>query len=97
MPTYITLMDFTDQGIRTVKDTTKRAEAAKAAAAKFGCKMVHIYWTMGQHDLVTVIEAPDDASLTAFGLSIASMGNTRSQTLRAFTSDEVNGILGKMG
>ncbi len=97
MATYIALSTFTDQGIRNVKDTTKRAEAVKEAAAKYGAKMTQIYWTQGQYDLVAMIEAPDDASATAFALAIGMAGNIRTQTLRAFSRDEMNGILGKLG
>ena len=96
MGTYIALSSFTDQGIRSVKDTTKRADAVKEAAKKFGANMPQIYWTLGQYDLVAIIEAPDDESATAFALAIGAAGNVRTQTLRAFTKDEMNGILGKM-
>jgi uncharacterized protein with GYD domain len=97
MATYIALSNFTEQGIRNVKDSVKRAELVKEAAGKFGAKMTQIYWTLGHHDLVAVIEAPDDTSATAFALSIGMAGNVRTQTLRAFTRDEMNGILSKMG
>lgn len=97
MATYIALSTFTDQGIRNVKDTTKRAEAVKEAAAKYGAKMTQIYWTQGQYDVVAMIEAPDDTSATAFALAIGMAGNIRTQTLRAFSRDEMNGILGKLG
>jgi uncharacterized protein with GYD domain len=97
MGTYIALMNFTDQGIRNVKDSTKRADAAKEAAKKFGASMPQIYWTLGQYDLVAVIEAPNDEAATAFSLAIGSAGNIRGQTLKAFSRDEMNGILGKMG
>ena len=96
MATYISLCNFTDQGIRSIKDTTKRADAVKEAAAKFGAKMPQLYWTQGQFDLVAIIEAPDDASATAFGLAIAAGGNVRMQTMRAFSKDEMTGILAKM-
>jgi uncharacterized protein with GYD domain len=96
MPTYIALMNFTDQGIRSVKETTRRADAAKDAAKKFGANMAQIYWTVGQYDLVTVIEAPNDESATAFALSIASAGNVRTQTLRAYSREETNAILAKL-
>lgn len=96
MVTYIALSNFTDQGIRTVKDTTKRAEAVKEAAKKFGATMTQIYWTLGKYDVVAIIEAPDEISATAFALAIGMAGNVRTQTLRAFSKDEMNGILGKM-
>lgn len=96
MATYISLCNLTDQGIRSIKDTTKRADAVKEAASKFGAKMPQLFWTQGQFDLVAIIEAPDDASATAFGLAIAAGGNVRMQTMRAFSKDEMTGILAKM-
>jgi uncharacterized protein with GYD domain len=96
MATYIALFNFTDQGIRNVKDTTKRAEAAREAAKKFGANLAQMYWTLGQYDLVSIIEAPDDESVTAFALAVGAAGNVRSQILRAFSKDQMNGILGKI-
>ncbi|MBK5205922.1 MAG: GYD domain-containing protein [Polaromonas sp.] len=97
MLTFITLCNFTDQGIRTIKDSTKRADMVVEAASKFGSKMTHLYWTQGQYDLISIIEAPDEESAAAFGLAIASGGNIRMQTLRAFNKNEMNTILAKMG
>ncbi len=97
METYIALAQFTDQGIRTVKDTTRRADAVKEAAKKFGASMPQIYWTLGKYDLVTIIEAPDAASATAFALAIGTAGNVRMQTLRAFSREEMGVVLSKMG
>jgi uncharacterized protein with GYD domain len=97
MSTYVVLTSFTDQGIRTVKDTVKRAEAVTELAGKFGCKVKDIYWTLGAYDLVCTFEASDDASLTAFGLAIGSAGNVRTQTLRAFNKAEMGQILAKLG
>jgi uncharacterized protein with GYD domain len=97
MATYISLTNFTDQGIRNVKDTTKRADAVKEAAKKFGVTAKEFYWTLGSYDLVVVFDAPDDASMTALGLSIGAAGNVRTQTLRAFSKDEMTKILAKMG
>ena len=96
MATYIALSSFTDQGIRNIKDSTKRADAVKEAAKKFGASMTQIYWTLGRYDLVAVIEAPDDKSATAFALSIGAAGNIRTETLRAFSKEEMNGIIAKM-
>ncbi|WP_309678932.1 GYD domain-containing protein [Polaromonas sp.] len=96
MATYIALSNFTDQGIRSVKDTTKRADAVKEAAGRFGAKMTQIYWTQGAYDVVAIIEAPDDESATTFALAIGVAGNIRTQTLRAFSKDEMNGILAKL-
>lgn len=96
MATFVVLLNFTDQGIRTVKDSTKRAAAAREMAKKYGIEMKDIYWTLGQYDVVVTFEAPDEATMTSFELSIGAAGNVRSQTLRAFSMDEMNGILSKM-
>jgi uncharacterized protein with GYD domain len=97
MPTYIALGNFTDQGIRNVKDTIKRADAVKEAAQKAGVTMKDIMWTLGAHDMVVTFEAPDDAAITAFALAVGAAGNVRTQTMRAFSRSEMSGILAKMG
>ena len=96
MPTYIVLASFTEQGIKNIKDSPKRAEAFKDAANKSGATVKEIFWTLGQYDIVTVVEAPDDATMTAIGLSTGKQGTVRTQTLRAFSEAEVKGILGKV-
>jgi len=97
MATYIVLSSFTDQGIRTVKDTTKRAEGVKELARKMGIETKSLYWTIGKYDVVVTFEAPDDASMTALSLAIAAAGNVRTQTLRAFTKEEMGSVLAKLG
>ena len=97
MATYIVLSSFTDQGIRGVKDTTKRADSVREMAKKFGVTAKEFYWTMGAYDVVVVFDAPDDASMTALGMAIGSLGNVRTQTMRAFSKDEINSILSKVG
>jgi uncharacterized protein with GYD domain len=97
MATYIVLVNYTEQGIKNVKDTTKRADAVRELAKKFGATVREFYWTMGKYDLVVIFEAPDDAAMTALSLTIASAGNVRTQTMRAFSRDEVNGMLAKVG
>ena len=96
MPTYIVLGNFTDQGIRNVKDTPKRASAVREAAKKFGASVKSLYWTIGAYDMVTLIDAPDDESVAALLFSIGSQGNVRTQSLKAFEADEVERILGKI-
>jgi uncharacterized protein with GYD domain len=96
MATYIVLGNFTEQGIKNVMDTPKRADAVKAAAKKMGVTMKDIHWTLGAYDLVAVFEAEDDEAMTALGLSIGKLGNVRTQTLRAFSAGEMKGILGKV-
>jgi uncharacterized protein with GYD domain len=94
--TYIVLTSFTDQGIRSVKDTTKRADGVKELARKFGVTAKEFYWTLGGYDVVAIFEAPDDASMTALGLAIGAAGNVRTQTLRAFSRDEMTKVLAKL-
>ena len=96
MATYIVLANFTDQGIRNVKDSPKRAAAFREMAKKHGVTVKEIYWTLGQHDLVISLEAPDAAAVTAVTLSVCALGNVRTQTLAAFSADEMGRILGKL-
>lgn len=96
MATYILLANFTDQGIRTIKETTKRAAAFREVAKKGGVTVKELYWTVGQYDLVGSLEAPDAATVTAVLLSAGALGNIRTQTLAAFSADEMRGILDKM-
>jgi uncharacterized protein with GYD domain len=96
MPTYIVLGNFTEQGVRNVKDTAKRAEAVRATAKKLGITVKETYWVLGQYDVALIAEAPDEASMTALGLSIGALGNVRTQTLRAFTAEEMGKLLGRM-
>lgn len=93
---YVTLLNFTDQGIRNVKQTIDRAKAFKAAADKLGATLKDLYWTQGSYDLVATIEVPDEQTGMSLLLALGSLGNIRSQTLRAFTSDEMKPILAKM-
>jgi uncharacterized protein with GYD domain len=96
MPTYIVLASFTEQGIRNIKDSPKRADAFKEMAKKSGATVKELFWTLGQYDIVTIVEAPDDETMTAIGLSAGKLGNVRTQTLRAFTPADVKTILGKV-
>ncbi|RWJ04883.1 MAG: GYD domain-containing protein [Mesorhizobium sp.] len=92
MAYYVILANFTDQGFRAIKDTTKRAEAFKAMAAKSGVKVHSLFWTLGQYDVVTVAEANDDVAAIALSLSVAALGNIRTQTLRAFDATQMQEI-----
>jgi|SRR5438874_12680749 len=96
MVTYIVLTTFTDQGIRNAKDTTKRADAVRELAKKFGVTAREFFWTLGSYDVVAIFEAPDDSSMTALGLAIGAQGNVRTQTLRAFSREEMNRVLAKL-
>jgi uncharacterized protein with GYD domain len=96
MATYIALLQYTDQGVRNFKDTTKRAAAASDLAAKMGVKFTELFWTLGQYDLAILAEAPDDETMTAVMLKLAALGNIKSQTLRAFRSNEMETLLRKV-
>lgn len=96
MATYIMLASFSDQGIKAVKQSAERADAFRQMAAKAGASVKEMYWTLGSHDVVAICEAPDDETATALALSVASRGNVRSETLRAFNPDEMKKILSKM-
>ncbi len=98
MPTYISLFSWTDQGIRNVRDTLERVDrASELAEEKYGVRLGQIYWTVGAYDLVSVFEAPDEQSATAFLLELGSVGNVRSTTLRAYDREEMSGILERLG
>jgi uncharacterized protein with GYD domain len=97
MATYIALANFTDQGIRTVKDTAKRSDTVREQARKFGVTVKEIFWTLGSYDLVVISEAPNDEAATALGLHVGAAGNVRTQTLRAFSKEDMTGILAKLG
>jgi uncharacterized protein with GYD domain len=96
MANYVGLISFTDQGIRNVRDTVKRGDAAIAEAEKMGMKIVEEFWTMGAYDAVVLFEAPDDETMSAFMLKIGSLGNVKSHTLRAFRRSEMEEILAKI-
>ena len=96
MPTYISLINWTEQGVRDAKDTVDRASAAATAAESMGGKIKDIYWTVGPYDIVVVAEFPDDATGMAFLLALGAQGNVRTTTLRAFDRDEVAEILQKL-
>jgi len=96
MASFVVLANFTEQGIRHVKDTLQRAEAFRELAKNVGVAVKDMYWTLGQYDIVAICDAPDDETATALSLSVASFGNVRTQTLRAFSAAEMGQILGKM-
>ena len=96
MAFYVVLANFTDQGIRNVKDTTKRAEAFKAMAEKSGVKINSLLWTLGKHDAVIIAEADDDIAATALNWSVATLGTIRTQTLRGFDAADMAKIIAKM-
>jgi uncharacterized protein with GYD domain len=93
MPHYIILFNFTEQGVRNVKDTINRAKAFKSAIEKAGGKFISEYYTLGKYDIVTIVEAPNDETILPVILATGSLGNVRSETLKAFSMDEAAKII----
>lgn len=95
MATFISLINWTEQGVKNYKDTVKRADAGRKAAQKLGGRIKDIYWTLGAYDLVVVAEFPDAESYTAFALALGALGNVRTSTLRGYNDDEIGRIIAK--
>jgi len=97
MATYVSLLTWTEQGGKHVKDTRKRETAFAKAAQKLGVKVLQAYWTLGGYDGVLLFEAANDETATAAALSLGALGNVRTQTMRAFNAEEMEKIVAKMG
>ena len=93
MATFISLVNYTDQGIRRVKDSPDRIDAARQAAAGMGVEIKDIYLTMGSHDIVFIFEAPSDEAAAKFILTVGALGNIRTTTLRAFNEAEFRDLI----
>jgi uncharacterized protein with GYD domain len=96
MPTYISLVQFTDKGIQAAKQTTQRIAKWAAEVQSKNVSVKQMYWTLGQYDQVCVFEAPDDQTAASVLLTADMLGNIRTQTMRAFTTSEMDKILSKM-
>jgi uncharacterized protein with GYD domain len=96
MATFITTLKFTEQGIKAIGETTKRADAFKAAAKKVGVKVSEIYWTLGAFDGAIVFDAPDEETATAALLQLSTSGNVHTTTVRAFNAGDMGKILAKL-
>jgi uncharacterized protein with GYD domain len=94
VPTYVVLVDWTDQGVRGFRDSVDRLEAAQDQLHSMGVEL-DTYWTLGAHDMVSIVEAPDDQTLAAALLSTAGLGNFRTTTLRAFRREEMRTVIEK--
>jgi uncharacterized protein with GYD domain len=97
MPTYVALVNWTDQGIAAFKDSPKRADGFAKLLQQAGGKLRDIYWTVGPYDIVAITEAPDDETMTAALLQLGALGNVRTATLRAFTKREFAEIAKRAG
>ena len=93
MPTYIVLLNYTEQGIRNIKDSPKRADAFADLARRMGVKIKGLYWTSGEHDGVVVLDGPDGATISRLLLSLAKQGSVRTRTLCAYERHEMESIL----
>jgi uncharacterized protein with GYD domain len=96
MPTYVLLVDWTAQGAQAVEQTVDRLEQGSRLAESFGCKLEHVWWTQGSHDMVSVISAPDEGAMVAYTLAVVRLGNLRTTTLRAWSTDEMREIVGRL-
>ncbi len=96
MPTYIVLASFTDKGAHDVKDTVGRSDKFREMAKKARVTVKDMYWTLGPTDVVVICEAPDDETATILSMSVSSRGYVRTQTLRAFSSTEIENILERL-
>ena len=96
MPRYMVLVNWTEQGIRNVKQTLERTDSGGETAEKHGLTLEQAYWTVGPYDMVTIFEAPGDEALSAHLLEIGSLGNVRTTTLRAYNEEEMSGILQRL-
>lgn len=96
MPSYLSLVNWTEQGIKNVKDSPRRLDQVKHMIEQAGGRVIFFYMTMGQYDLVTVFELPDDQAAAKAALQLGMGGNVRTTTLKAFTEEEYRGIIGKL-
>jgi uncharacterized protein with GYD domain len=95
MAVYVNLIRLTEQGVHNYQDTVERAGAYHAMIEKAGGRVLHQVWTLGEYDIVTLYEAPDDETAASLALRVASLGNVRVETLRGFTAEETRRIIGK--
>jgi uncharacterized protein with GYD domain len=95
MPRYVVLYRFTDQGLKNIKETVNRAAEVRRMNEERGFKVVGTYWTQGRYDIVSIVESPDEETMTAGLFNIAEAGNVHSETLRAFDESEMQAALAK--
>jgi uncharacterized protein with GYD domain len=97
MPTYFVLINWTDQGIKNVKDSPKRVDAAKKSVKDLGGDVKSFYMLQGSYDAVLIIEMPNDETLAKFLLTIGTLGNVRTTTMRAYPETEYRKIISELG
>ena len=96
MSNYVLLIDWTEQGIKNVKDTVKRAKSFESAIEKAGGKSLGFYYTIGKYDMVAIVQAPTDEAIASVLFSLGSLGNVRTETLKAFSTHEAANIIEKL-
>ena len=97
MPKYVVLVTWTEQGVTKAPETVERAARVGEAAERLGGRMELLLWTLGHYDLVGVLDMPSDEAFAALSLQVGMTGATRTESLRAFTAEEMTGILGQLG
>ena len=93
MARYVVLSSWTEQGVGNAKDTFQRLEAARRGGQALGTRIVDFYWLMGPYDLLAIVEAPDDETMTRFSLAVGMQGSARTMTMRAFTEAEMHAVV----
>jgi len=96
VPTYVTLLRYTDQGVRTFKNLAERLEETRKSGEAVGAKLVGYYLTMGQYDAIAITEAPDDRAIATLALAAGAHGNVHTETLRAFSEEEAKEIAAQL-
>jgi uncharacterized protein with GYD domain len=97
MPTFVSLTNWTDQGIKTFRDSVRRSEDYRAMVDQSGGRVRELLWTLGEYDIVAVVDTPDDETMAALNLQLLSRGNVRSRIMKAFNAEEMNAIIGRTG
>jgi len=97
MPMYIALVNWTDQGVKAVKESPRRSAAFRQMATEMGCTVHGVFFTIGRYDIALRLEAPDDTTISALMLKVGQLGNVRSETMRAFTEEEFAAVIEKVG
>jgi uncharacterized protein with GYD domain len=97
MATYVLLLNYTDQGIRSVQDSPRRLDAARELARQYRAEIRETYLTMGVYDLVALLDAPDDEAAAKFALAVGRLGNVRTTTLRAFPEQQYRNLIAALG
>ena len=97
MPTYVSLVNWTEQGVKTFRDTVRRGEDVRGLVEKSGGQLRLLLWTLGEYDVVSVTDFPDDETATAVLLQIGALGNIRTKTMKAFDAEQMSAIIQRTG